>query len=223
MLTDRITYILEACRGRQVLHLGCTDWPYTEKKLSTGTLLHARINSVAASLVGVDADRDGVACFMKIGFPETYLENVENFSEPRVCQRKYEVIVAGEIVEHLENPGLFLRSVQKMMTPTTELIVTTINAYCFFRIVYYFLGKELVHEDHNYYFSPTVLKKLITRCGLDIVDFKHYPIGKEIRALNPRRIVWLDDFGRLLLPRASDGLIYKARLKTASPGNELQP
>ena len=91
VLTDRVTYILDACRGKRVLHLGCTDWPYTEKKLASGTLLHARIAAVAQSLVGVDADHDGVACFQRIGFPATYEDNVECFSavpplqSPRPC------------------------------------------------------------------------------------------------------------------------------------------
>jgi hypothetical protein len=52
----------------------------------------------------------------------------------------------------------------------------------------------------------------MTRCGLEVIGFEHYPIGKEIRALNPRRIVWLDDVGRFFFPRASDGVICKARL-----------
>ena len=214
-VVDRITYILEHCAHRRVLHLGCTDWPLTERKLAGDGLLHTRIAKVAASVVGVDADREGVNAFLKLGFADTYVDNVEQFSNPAVSGREYDVIVAGEIIEHLENPGLFLRSVQKLMTPTTDLIVTTINAYCFFRFLYYLRGNEMVHEDHNYYFSPIVLRKLITRCGLEVQDFKYYAIGREIRALNPRRIVWLDDLGRFLFPRASDGIIFKARRQAA--------
>ena len=97
------------------------------------------------------------------------------------------------------------------MSRETELIITTINAYSFLRFLYYLGGRELVHPDHNYYFSPAVLRKLLTRCGLEITGFHHYAIGLEIRALNPRRIVWLDDLGRWLFPRASDGVIFKAR------------
>ena len=218
MLVDRITYILNQCAKRNVLHLGCTDWPYTEAKIKGGALLHDRLGNTASSLVGVDADSEGVAYFHKLGFTETYVDNVEKLSHPAVCTRPYDVIVAGEIIEHLENPGLFLRSLQKLMQPSTELLLTTINAYCFFRFVYYLLGDEMVHEDHNYYFSPKVLRKLITRCGLDVVDFKHYCIGKEIRALNRRRVVWLDDFGKALFPRASDGIIFKARLRRETEG-----
>ncbi|MFN7138420.1 MAG: methyltransferase domain-containing protein [Limisphaerales bacterium] len=212
MITDRITYILKQCSGKRVLHLGCTDWPYTESKLQQEALLHSKIAKVAKSLVGMDADQAGVEYFRKIGFAETYLDNVEAFNNPEVFNHDYDVIVAGEIIEHLENPGMFLRSVQKLMKPSTEIIITTINAYCFFRFVYYVLRNEHVHPDHNYYFSPIVLKKLITRCGLEVTDFSHYPVGKEIRKLNARKLIFLDDISRLLFPRASDGLIFKARL-----------
>src|SRR5207245_1099000 len=173
-----------------------------------------RIGRIADRLVGVDADAEGVAYLKENGFPETYVDNVEQLSHSGILSHQYDVIVAGEIIEHLENPGRFLRSVQMLMRPGTELIVTTINAYCFFRFIYYLLGNEMVHEDHNYYFSPKVLRKLITRCGLDVVEFKHYCIGKEIRALNRRRVGWLDDFGKFFFPRATDGILLKARLRT---------
>ena len=212
MIVDRVSYILERCRGRRVLHLGCTDWPYTQHKLANGALLHAMIAQRATSLVGVDADREGVDWLQGNGYPRTYLDNVEGFSHPAVLGEKYDLIVAGEIIEHLENPGLFLRSVQQLMGPTTELVITTINAYCFFRFIYYLFKEERVHPDHNYYFSPLVLRKLITRCGLEVVDFHHYPVGKEIRLLNPRKLVFLDDLSRVLFPRASDGVIFKVRL-----------
>lgn len=216
-ITERVDYILAACRGKKVLHLGCTDWPYTETKQASGTLLHSRISAVAESLVGVDADREGVDFFQRNGFPETYLDNVESFANPKILGRKYDVIVAGEIIEHLENCGLFLRSVQRLMQPETDLIITTINAYSFFRFVYYVLRREIVHPDHNYYFSPRVLERLIKRCGLEITDFSHYPVGREIRKLNPRKLILMDDFSRWFFPSASDGVIFRARL----PGTKV--
>jgi 2-polyprenyl-3-methyl-5-hydroxy-6-metoxy-1,4-benzoquinol methylase len=211
-ITDRATYVVDQCRGKRVLHLGCTDWPWTEERIKSGLLLHPRINEAASLLVGVDADPAGVEEFRKLGFQETYVDNVEVFSNQAVYKQTFDVIVAGEIIEHLENPGLFLRNVQKVMTPSTDLIITTVNAYCFFRFVYYVLQREMVHPDHNYYFSPVVLRKLITRCGLEVTDFKYYAVGREIRALNPRKLVFMDDVSRLFFPRAADGVIFKARL-----------
>jgi 2-polyprenyl-3-methyl-5-hydroxy-6-metoxy-1,4-benzoquinol methylase len=192
--------------------LGCTDWPWTEERIKIGLLLHPKLSQVGSFLVGVDADPAGVDAFRKLGYPETYVDNVEVFSNPEVCNGKYDVIVAGEIIEHLENPGLFLRSVQKLMTPDTDIIITTINAYCFFRFVYYVLRREDVHPDHNYYFSPVVLRKLITRCGLEVTDFKHYAVGRELRPVVLRKILIADDISRIFFPHASDGVIFKARL-----------
>jgi 2-polyprenyl-3-methyl-5-hydroxy-6-metoxy-1,4-benzoquinol methylase len=211
-ITDRATYIVEQCRGKRVLHLGCTDWPWTEERIKIGILLHPRINESASFLMGVDADPAGVEAFRKLGFLETHVDNVEVFSNPAVRKQTFDVIVAGEIIEHLENPGLFLRAVQKMMSPSTELIITTVNAYCFFRFVYYILGRELVHPDHNYYFSPIVLRKLITRCGLEVTEFRYYRIGTELRDFNPRKLIFLDDLSRNFFPHASDGVIFKARI-----------
>jgi predicted TPR repeat methyltransferase len=216
-LTDRVTYLVNECKGKRVLHLGCTDWPWTEERIKSGLLLHPKLNAAASFLAGVDADPAGVDAFRKIGYTETYVDNVEMFSNPAVCNGKFDVIVAGEIIEHLENPGLFLRGVQKLMTPSTELIITTVNAYCFFRFVFYVVRREDVHPDHNYYFSPVVLRKLITRCGLEVVDFKQYPIGLEIRPICRRSFVLLDDISRLFFPRASDGVIFKARLPRTAP------
>ena len=32
----------------------------------------------------------------------------------------FDVIIAGEMIEHLSNPGLFLKGIQRFMTPTTK-------------------------------------------------------------------------------------------------------
>ena len=213
-VVDRCDYIVDRCRSKRVLHLGCTDWPYTETKRTNGALLHARLDLAASSLVGVDLDAEGIACLRRLGFQETYVGNAECLTDPAVCSRTYDVIVAGEIIEHLENPGKFLRGIQSLMDGQTELILTTVNAYCFFRFFYYLLGREEIHADHNYYFSPRVLCRLAGRCGLEVTEFRFYRIGKEIRTLNPKRIVWLDDVAMRLFPRASDGVICVTRLET---------
>ena len=211
-VVDRASFLVEQCRGKTVLHLGCTDWPITESKLKSGAFLHARLAEVASSLTGVDADPDGVAYLKKNGCPDTHIDNVEIFSNPALQGRTFDRIVAGEIIEHLNNPGLFLNAVQKLMGPETELIVTTVNAYCLFRFLRYLAGKELVHEDHNYYFSPRVLEKLITRNKLTISSFRYYGIGKELRKAVPTHFLIIDWFTSRIFPPCSDGVIFSARL-----------
>ena len=53
---SRDAVILAKCAGRRVLHIGAADAPYTREKLEAGSLLHPRIEEVAAEGVGVDVD-----------------------------------------------------------------------------------------------------------------------------------------------------------------------
>ena len=80
----------------------------------------------------------------------------------------FDVILAGEMIEHLSNPGLFLRGIKRFMNRETILLITTINAYCGMRNVIYALrgkgGKnEPVHQDHVAYYSYSTLKLLVER------------------------------------------------------------
>ena len=49
---DRVSYILSACLGKRVLHVGCVDAPYTQRRFERGTLLHMAIEKVAAVQYG---------------------------------------------------------------------------------------------------------------------------------------------------------------------------
>ncbi|MBO0181221.1 hypothetical protein J0682_30075, partial [Vibrio parahaemolyticus] len=77
----------------------------------------------------------------------------------------FDVIVAGEIIEHLNNPGLFLSGVRRFMHRDSKLVITTINAYCAMRFFVYALRgrrgiNEFVHPDHVAYYSYSTLRVL---------------------------------------------------------------
>src|SRR5678816_4497450 len=59
-LVQRLDIITEICAGKRVLHLGCTNYPYTEGALSNGTLLHSELEKVSTDLWGLDADQAGI-------------------------------------------------------------------------------------------------------------------------------------------------------------------
>ncbi len=207
---DRTAFILERCAGRRVLHLGCTDWPLTEERFAEGTLLHQRLTTSAASVVGLDADAEGVAYFNQHGLAPCVCGNVETASLEPLGGTPFDVIVAGEIIEHLENPGLFLRACKPLLAPGGILLITTINAYCLFRSLRYLLGRELVHEDHNYYYSPRVLEKLVSRCGYRVDEMLFHGTGREQHFV-PWHYRLLMKLTSSTLPRLSNGVIAVAR------------
>ncbi len=113
-LVQRVEFIKKACVGRKVLHLGCTDYPFTEQAIENEMLLHFELEKVAGELYGFDFDQKGIDVLEKAGGKNLYradLEQLENVP----LEETFDVIIAGEMIEHLSNPGLFLRGIQRFM------------------------------------------------------------------------------------------------------------
>ena len=58
-LLDREERILAYASGKTVLHLGCSDYPYSLEQYKQGNLLHDKLHTVSKSLVGVDISTRG--------------------------------------------------------------------------------------------------------------------------------------------------------------------
>ncbi|HMS19007.1 MAG TPA: hypothetical protein PKC46_00470, partial [Sphingorhabdus sp.] len=106
-IVQRTDLILNRCRGRSVLHLGCTNHPYTQDSIDQGMLLHFDIAKVAGELYGFDYDQEGIDTLAVAGVDHLYRADLEKLDEVEL-DRKFDIIIAGEMIEHLSNPGLFL-------------------------------------------------------------------------------------------------------------------
>jgi hypothetical protein len=186
--------------------LGCTDWPLTAERAKAGILLHQSLLAAGSDVVGLDLDQNGVDFFNSNGLGPCIAGNVETISLAEVGGKPFDVILAGEIIEHVENPGLFLRSCLPLIAKDGILIITTINAYCLFRIARYLFGREVVHEDHNYYFSARVLERLTSRCGYVTKEFCFHGTGHE-RVPIPPHYRLAARLAATFIPRMADGII----------------
>lgn len=217
-IQQRVGYILDACRNKRVLHVGCADVPLTQKRLEDGTLLHGMIEKVAAVQYGIDLSAEGIGILRQQGYNNLAVANVEELTKSNPFgDVNFDVIVAGEILEHLSNPGYFLDGMKPLLSNTgSRLVLTTVNAYCAYRFVYAFLmGGEKVHPDHVYYFSRSTLIRLLTRHGFEVEDFAFYPVGREHeRYLNTGRtriLWWADRFAYRFNPALADGVMVICR------------
>lgn len=208
---QRVEYIVSQCEDKKVLHLGCTNWPYTDESLKAGSLLHMRIAERSAALFGLDADSSGLERLRASGFENVYAGNLERLEECELDE-KFDAVIAGEMIEHLNNPGLFLQGVKRFLGENSKLIITTINAYGALRFLIYGLrGKggqnEPVHPDHVAYYSYSTLRLLLERNGFRISEFLFYDLGTEHRPYN--RAVWnlANDAAVRIFPQLSDGII----------------
>lgn len=217
-LVQRLEAIRETCRGRNVLHLGCTNWPYTAEAIDNEMLLHFDLEKIAARVVGFDYDQAGIDVLASHGSKDLYRADLERLDEVEY-EGTFDVIVAGEMIEHLNNPGLFLTGIKRFMNADTLLVITTVNAYSAMRFAIYGLrGKggvsEPVHPDHVAYYSYKTLTRMIERHGFEIDDFMFYDVGDEHRPFQRRLWLMMNDVAVRLSPQLSDGVVAVCRLKS---------
>lgn len=210
-LVDRVTFLKKLCEGKKVLHLGCTDYPFTQASIDHDRLLHFELEKISKQLYGFDFDEKGIEILVKNGATNLYQADLENL-EAVELDEKFDVIVAGEMIEHLSNPGLFLKGIQRFMSEETKLLITTINAYMGMRFwIYGLRGRggsfEPVHPDHVAYYSYSTLNLLIERENLKVEEFLFYNLGEEHRVHNPWYYNFCNDVCVKIAPQLSDGVI----------------
>lgn len=210
-LVQRVDFIKKYCAGKKVLHLGCTDYPFTEQAIENKMLLHFELEKAAGELYGFDFDQQGIDILKKSGGTNLYRADLENLAEVPLNET-FDVIIAGEMIEHLSNPALFLQGIQRFMNDQTRLVITTINAYCAMRFIIYALrGKggsnEPVHPDHVAYYSFKTLKLILERENLKVDEFLFYDVGPEHRQFVRWYYNFFNDVCVKFSPQLSDGVI----------------
>ena len=165
-LVDRDAWILDHVEGKAVLHIGCTDWPLTADRVESGRLLHFRLCESTARCVGVDLDYEGIQELRSLmSGHEFHALNAETLgAAAELAGTRWDYIVAGDVVEHMNNAGLFFQSASELLTNGGKLIVTVPNAYSAKRFFWMLsTGIEQVHPDHTAYFSESTLSRIAQR------------------------------------------------------------
>lgn len=95
-----------------------------------------------------------------------------------------DVVVAGELIEHLDRTGPFLDAVKQLVRPDGVLIVTTPNGLSLTNFLASLFRRELVNVDHVAWFSQRTLATLLGRHGWSLrhLDFYYFPAVSGIEA-----------------------------------------
>ncbi len=154
--------------GRRVLDLGCRDGALTRE--------YAAGNEV----VGVDADRDALAEAEKVGI-ETHWADLDQplpFGDGN-----FDVVVAGELLEHLRDPRGVVGEVRRVLRPGGTFVASVPNAYRLKNRLRFLLGRKPEDDPtHLQMFAPHDVRGLLA--GFDEPRL-HFIAGRLVR-LQPR-------------------------------------
>jgi len=178
-------YILSKCRNKNVLDLGCIEHDLFRDNMKHGMWLHQKIKQIANSVIGVDLLDEYFSELRQAGYDIVY-GNVEKLHEVKELEgKKFDVIVAGDLIEHLFNAGLFLDSLKPLCNENTEIIITTPNAMA----IHFFFpnllkGIEPNRDDHTCWYSMRTLCQLFEMKGFIITE-KRYGNDQVINGIRP--------------------------------------
>jgi SAM-dependent methyltransferase len=216
-LVDRVSEIRRIVRGRSVIDLGFVDEGQMAAKSDRGTWLHEVVRAEARTCVGVDADVRGVERASELGFDARAADVEDPEALAGLGLEPAEVVVAGELVEHLDGPGRFLDAVKSLLAPAGVLVLTTPNAHALTNTLGALAGRELVNPDHVSWLSWRTLETLLSRHGWRLEELAYYrfpPVESGARA--PRLVFNVYQLAARplfrLRPNLADGLLAVARL-----------
>ena len=206
-ISDRFEVIAPYIQQGDILDLGCVDSRPAKNTAQDRidhkpNMLLKRIVETNKNTLGIDIDPAGIEVLKQMGY-SAQCADVETMD----LHKQFDTIVAGELIEHLENPGLFLRNMRRHLKPTGTLIISTPNPFYqgqSWKIWRY--GRPMVHEDHTNWQDPTTLTQLFHRTGLEPFD------GYWVQP--PRSTI--KTWKRLFRPYFAHGFMMLARPKNDS-------
>jgi hypothetical protein len=172
---SRWEFVLRRSRGKSVLHLGCIG--DTEKSVNDKVqamlsehVLHAELRKSTADIVGVDYDLPVVEELHKKGYDDIIYGDVEEDLERMVLNGAFDVVLCGDLIEHLSNPGRMLEGLKPHMDGDSELLVTTLNSFGLLHFLRYTVNGYHEGNDHASSFSVFTLRNLLERHGFRVTE-----------------------------------------------------
>lgn len=151
VIKDRIAHLCNLARGRRVLDIGCVE--HFAEAAEHQDWLHGHLARVAGSCLGVDVLDEAVRKLQGQG----YNVRVADVTLGPLTER-FEVIICGELIEHIGTAGPLFRNVAHMLEPGGVFALTTPFPWYFgWMVKNLFNGHPAVGSvDHVSWYDPGV-------------------------------------------------------------------
>ena len=176
---DKVEFICNYCKGKKVLDLGCVRHS-ADYSLDDFNWLHKKIKDVADSVLGVDYLQDEVKKLRAKNYNIIY----GDVSEKLDINDSFDVIIAGDLVEHLTNFHCFFQNIIRLLKSDGVLIITTPNPF-YADLFFYCAFKKniIVNPEHTCFIDPITLNQLISRFNLEIEEIYYIKDSWKLRGV----------------------------------------
>ena len=174
-----------------VVQLAKPEWTVLDLGVGHGITINkfAKFFSDYTVLAG---SRSIIENFWK-SFPDVRVQIVETYFEDFETDKKYDLIILGFVLEHVDNPCLILEKYKKLLTPQGKMFIAVPNAETLNRRIGYCAGllddiKELSENDkafgHKRYYTINDFEKDLAKAGL--VSTKY--VGLYLKPLTSKQL-----------------------------------
>jgi len=206
MTSTFYTTIIPLVRAKTVLDVGSIGHTYTGR---TGykTWNFAVLAQHAAKIRGFDLLSADIEEARADGW-DIEVGNAESY----IASDTYDVVFAGDLIEHLSNPGQFLECSHRNLNENGKLVLSTPNTYSFAkmaRVAARRTNEPPVNPEHTCYYTPRTLTHLASRHGFRLVEVKYceldYAEGhgtwskRTQLAINAKLSSWLPQFSQTMV------------------------
>jgi hypothetical protein len=167
-IIPRETAITEIIKKSNVIHIGCSDHiQVINEKIETNTWLHKLITDNSKKCIGIDIDRESIDYIKnKLGYTNVFHGDILTDDFDELMQTKWDYVVFGEIMEHIDNPVNFLKVFKTRFGANVDRFIITVpsiyNKRQFGNMLKF---KEVINSDHRFWFTPYTISKIVAEAG----------------------------------------------------------
>ncbi len=165
----RTEVLVDLCRGKRVLHVGCCDHaPLIAEKIARREWLHGLLTEVSEMTLGVDIDAAAVSAAREISGLDNLMmcDITATPASKAILDLDFDIAVFGEVVEHIPNPAHFLKTFRENYGSVfRDIVITVPNAFRGGNIRGIFKNIETINTDHRFFFTPYTIAKIATDAG----------------------------------------------------------
>src|SRR4051794_5596688 len=141
-MSRRVEAIVELTRGPRVLNVGAAGNVLQAAPDAPG-FLHGALVRAGFSTLAVDIDERGVEWLARHGFDALRVD-----AEDLGDGEPFDSIVAGEVLEHLVNPGRFLSGCLARLKPGGRLVLSTPQPFAPAHVLLHLLRPGSWNPEH---------------------------------------------------------------------------